>query len=159
MSNYLTKGIVANALNMPSVSADVAPRLEPFIELAEHLGTFVGQLANRTIDSIEIEYVGDETQLGKESLTAAVLAGALSLFWTESIWCPLLAAPKKRVLRLARMSKAERAVLMKTIFAFPFTRRGRFILSLARFFLTASRVSFKLRELIWKPNSRALCYT
>ena len=80
MSNYLTKGIVANALNMPSVSADVAPRLEPFIELAEHLGTFVGQLANRTIDSIEIEYVGDETQLGKESLTAAVLAGALKPF-------------------------------------------------------------------------------
>lgn len=80
ISDYLTKGVVANALNMPSVSAEAAKNLEPFIELAEHLGAFTGQLIKKAIDAVEIEYVGNEVQACKDSLTAATLAGALRPF-------------------------------------------------------------------------------
>ena len=44
MADYLITGAVSNALNMPSISAEEAPRLRPFIALAEKLGSFAGQL-------------------------------------------------------------------------------------------------------------------
>ena len=43
MSDYLLEGAVSNAINMPSISADEAPVLRPFVKLAEHLGSFAGQ--------------------------------------------------------------------------------------------------------------------
>ena len=44
MADYLINGAVSNALNMPSISAEEAPRLTPFVRLAEQLGSFAGQL-------------------------------------------------------------------------------------------------------------------
>ena len=44
MADYLTTGAVRNALNMPSITAEEAPRLTPFVRLAEQLGSFAGQL-------------------------------------------------------------------------------------------------------------------
>ena len=81
MANYLKDGVVANALNMPSISAEDAPRVAPFIELAEHLGAFAGQLAHGAISRVEIEYVGDDVQSGREPLTAALLAGVMKPFF------------------------------------------------------------------------------
>ena len=52
-------GAVINALNMPSVSAEEAPRLKPYMELAEQLGGFAGQLTARGGDpAVTIEYEG-----------------------------------------------------------------------------------------------------
>ena len=44
MADYLVNGAVSNALNMPSITAEEAPRLTPFVKLAEQLGSFAGQL-------------------------------------------------------------------------------------------------------------------
>ena len=44
MSDYLLQGAIPNALNFPSITAEEAPRLKPFVALAEKLGSFVGQL-------------------------------------------------------------------------------------------------------------------
>ena len=49
MADYLVSGAVANALNMPSITAEEAPRLIPFVKLAEKLGSFAGQLTETTI--------------------------------------------------------------------------------------------------------------
>ena len=81
MADYLKEGIVANALNMPSISAEDAPRAAPFIELAAHLGAFAGQLAHGVISRVEIEYVGNEVQSVREPLTAALLAGVMKPFF------------------------------------------------------------------------------
>ena len=66
MSDYLVNGAVTNALNMPSITAEEAPRLKPFIKLAEVLGAFVGQVTEEPIKEIEILYRrldrGDEHQ-------------------------------------------------------------------------------------------------
>ena len=77
MSDYLMHGAIANALNAPSVTAEEAPILRPWINLAELLGSFAGQVTETAISAIEIEYVGDVGQLNLRPLTAALSAGLL----------------------------------------------------------------------------------
>jgi len=77
MADYLLTGAVSNALNSPSVTADEAPKLKPFIALAEKLGAFAGQMVDSDLKSIEIAYVGEVSKLNVKPLTAAALAGVL----------------------------------------------------------------------------------
>jgi D-3-phosphoglycerate dehydrogenase len=77
MSDYLLSGAVVNSLNMPSVSAEDAPRLAPYLRLAENLGSFAGQLTETGIKAVSIEYEGAVAQLNVKPLTQAVLMGLL----------------------------------------------------------------------------------
>ena len=77
MSDYLLTGAVTNALNMPSVTAEEAPRLTPFTQLAEKLGAFAGQISEFGFDEIVIEYEGEVSELNRKPITAAALAGLL----------------------------------------------------------------------------------
>lgn len=77
MSDYLNKGAVTNALNMPSVSAEEAPILKPFIALAEQLGSFAGQITESAIRKVEILFDGKVSQMNIRPLTSAALAGLL----------------------------------------------------------------------------------
>lgn len=77
MSDYLTKGAITNAVNFPSITAEEAPRLTPFIKLAEQLGSFAGQLTEVPINAIRIEYCGEVAGLNVKPMTAAALAGVL----------------------------------------------------------------------------------
>jgi D-3-phosphoglycerate dehydrogenase len=81
MSDFLLSGAVTNAINMPSVSAEDAPRLKPYMELCRLLGSFAGQLTQTregTLRSVAIEYEGHAAALNHRPLTAAALAGVLS---------------------------------------------------------------------------------
>jgi len=78
MSDYLLSGAVANALNMASVTAEEAPRLKPYFELARQLGSFAGQLTQSALTSVHIEYIGHVATLNTRPLTAIVLEGLLS---------------------------------------------------------------------------------
>jgi D-3-phosphoglycerate dehydrogenase len=77
MSDYLLTGAVTNALNSPSVTADEAPKLKPFVALAERLGAFAGQMIDVEVKAIEIAYEGEVASLNTRPLTAAALAGVL----------------------------------------------------------------------------------
>ncbi|MFQ8431690.1 phosphoglycerate dehydrogenase [Amaricoccus sp. W119] len=77
MSDYLMNGAVSNALNAPSVTAEEAPVLKPWVTLAETLGSFAGQVTEDPIEEIEIEYVGEVGDLNLKPLTAALSAGLL----------------------------------------------------------------------------------
>jgi D-3-phosphoglycerate dehydrogenase / 2-oxoglutarate reductase len=77
MSDYLMRGAIANAVNVPSISADEAPRLKPFVALADYLGFFAGQLAKTDIKRVSIIYEGGLIDLKIKALTAAVIAGLL----------------------------------------------------------------------------------
>jgi D-3-phosphoglycerate dehydrogenase len=77
MADYLLSGAVTNALNMPSITAEEAPRLKPFAQLAEKLGTFAGQIADDGLEAVEIEYEGEVAKLNCKPLTAAALAGLM----------------------------------------------------------------------------------
>ena len=78
MSDFLMNGAVTNALNMPSVSAEDAPRLKPYLKLAELLGSFAGQVVEGSLKSITIEYEGAVAALNTKPLTATVLMGVLA---------------------------------------------------------------------------------
>ena len=75
MSDYLVNGGVTNALNMPSLSAEEAPKLKPYMALAERLGSLVGQLAHGNLEKISIEREGHAAELSGKPITGAVLAG------------------------------------------------------------------------------------
>jgi D-3-phosphoglycerate dehydrogenase len=80
ISDFLLTGSVTNALNMPSVSAEEAPRLRPYMELCRLLGAFAGQLTQAkdgVIQRVLIEYEGAAAPLNHRPLSAAALAGLL----------------------------------------------------------------------------------
>jgi D-3-phosphoglycerate dehydrogenase / 2-oxoglutarate reductase len=77
MADYLLTGAITNALNFPSISAAEAPKLNPYVKLAEQLGSFAGQLTESMIIGIRVEYAGEIATLNVKPLTAAVIAGVL----------------------------------------------------------------------------------
>jgi D-3-phosphoglycerate dehydrogenase len=78
ISDFLLTGAVTNALNMPAVTAEEAPRLRPFMKLCEQLGGFAGQITETGLKSIRIEYQGAVAELNTKPLSATVLQGLLS---------------------------------------------------------------------------------
>jgi D-3-phosphoglycerate dehydrogenase len=78
MADFLLQGAVVNAINMPSLSAEDAPKLKPYLRLAEQLGGFAGQITEGGLKSITIEYEGHVAGLNLRPLTAVVLKGLLS---------------------------------------------------------------------------------
>jgi D-3-phosphoglycerate dehydrogenase len=77
MSDYLLNGAISNAVNFPSITAEEAPKLKPFIELAENLGSFAGQLTDSDIAKVQITYEGEVAEMKIKALTSAALTGLL----------------------------------------------------------------------------------
>jgi D-3-phosphoglycerate dehydrogenase / 2-oxoglutarate reductase len=80
MAEYLTTGGVANALNMPSLTPEEAPKLKPYMALAEELGSIAGQLIDGDIQGVTVEYEGSIAELNTKPVTAGVLAGLMRVF-------------------------------------------------------------------------------
>ena len=78
LSDYLNDGTVINSINMPSVSAEDATKLAPYLELAEQIGSFAGQVTETAIKKVQIEYCGHAAELNTRPLTAVALKGLLS---------------------------------------------------------------------------------
>ena len=77
IADYLLTGAIVNALNMPSIGADEAALVRPWISLAEKLGAFAGQLTETSLQAVEILYEGTAAALNQRALTQAALAGLL----------------------------------------------------------------------------------
>ncbi|MBE1293967.1 MAG: phosphoglycerate dehydrogenase [Rhodobacteraceae bacterium] len=77
MSNYLLTGAVENALNMPSVTAEEAKVMGPWIKLADHLGSFSGQMTDEPIKAINILYDGVVSDMNLAALNCSVVAGIM----------------------------------------------------------------------------------
>jgi D-3-phosphoglycerate dehydrogenase len=77
ISDYLLTGAITNALNMPSINAEEAQKVKPWIVLAEKLGAFVGQLTDTSLQTVEILYEGTAADLNQRALTQAAIAGLL----------------------------------------------------------------------------------
>lgn len=78
MADFLIDGAVTNALNMPSLSAEEAALLAPYMKLAEQLGMFAGQLTETGIKEVELEYEGVVADLNTKALTSTALCGLLT---------------------------------------------------------------------------------
>jgi D-3-phosphoglycerate dehydrogenase len=78
MADYLTTGAVTNALNIPSMSAEDAAKLKPYLTLADQLGSFAGQLTEHGLKEVKIDYEGNAGKLNTKPLTAVALKGLLA---------------------------------------------------------------------------------
>jgi len=76
---YLINGVITNAVNFPSLSREVMDRLLPHLNLAEKMGSLIGQLV-RKINAITVSYTGDMANLETRPLTHAILKGLLGSF-------------------------------------------------------------------------------
>ncbi|SEW29937.1 D-3-phosphoglycerate dehydrogenase [Aliiroseovarius sediminilitoris] len=96
MSDYLLTGAVQNALNMPSVTAEEAKVMGPWIKLAEHLGAFVGQLTEGPIKAVNILYDGVASEMNLKALDCAVLSGLMKpvLPDVNMVSAPIVAADR-----------------------------------------------------------------
>ena len=108
MSDYLLKGAVTNAINMPSISAEEAPRLKPFVSLADVLGAFVGQVTESAIKEVEILYEGSTAEMNTKALTSAVLAGLIreQVADVNMVSAPIMAKERGIVLSEVKRDKS-----------------------------------------------------
>ena len=93
MSDFLLTGAVSNAVNAPAVSAEDAPKLRPYLKLAERLGGFVGQLLDSAPTKVAIDYEGQVADLNTKPLTATALSALLApqLESVNSVSAPTIA--------------------------------------------------------------------
>ena len=108
MADYLLTGAVTNALNMPSVSAEEAVRLKPYMSLAEQLGSFAGQVTTSAVSEVTIAYEGICGELNCKPLTAVVLQGLLSplMVGVNMVNAPAIAKQRDVVVREVRSDQA-----------------------------------------------------
>ncbi|NQE63233.1 D-3-phosphoglycerate dehydrogenase [Caulobacter sp. RHG1] len=83
VSDYLLTGAVTNALNSPSITAEEAPKLKPFVALAEKIGALAGQMVDFGIKAIDIAFEGEASKLNVKPMTSAALAGVLKPMLAE----------------------------------------------------------------------------
>jgi D-3-phosphoglycerate dehydrogenase len=110
MSDYLLSGAVSNALNMPSVTAEEAKVMGPWLKLAEHLGAFVGQLTDEPIKAVNILYDGTVSQMNLDALNCAAIAGLMKASNPDvnMVSAPVLA--KDRGIKISRTTQAKTGV-------------------------------------------------
>ena len=107
MSDYLLRGAISNAVNFPSITAEEAPRLTPWVKLAEQLGSFAGQLTETSIKGIRIEYSGDVATLNTKPLTAAALAGVLRPLLSDVNMVSAAVNAKERGIMLEEVTRGQ----------------------------------------------------
>jgi D-3-phosphoglycerate dehydrogenase len=107
IADLLLTGAVTNAVNMPSLTAEEAARLKPYMVLAEQLGSFAGQLTETGIRAVAIEYDGAIAELNTRPLTATVLTGLLApqLASVNMVNAPLIC--RQRDIRISETTRAE----------------------------------------------------
>ena len=108
MSDYLLTGAITNSVNVPSISAEEAPKLTPFAELAQQLGSFAGQLTEEGINEVTLEYEGDVAEMNTRVLTNAALTGLLKpqLEDVNTVSAPVIA--KERGIQVAEVKREQR---------------------------------------------------
>jgi D-3-phosphoglycerate dehydrogenase len=123
MSDYLINGAISNAVNFPSISAEEAPRLRPFVALAEKLGSFAGQLTESGISKVQIAYEGAVAGMNTKALTAAAIAGLLRpmLQDVNVVSAPIVA--KERGVVIEEMTRAAAGDYESLITVTVFTER------------------------------------
>src|SRR5271154_7641843 len=110
MSDYLTRGAISNAIIFPSITAEEAPRLRPFVALAQGLGSFAGQLTEAPIQKVTLVYEGAVAELKVKALTSAAIAGLLrpSLVDVNVVSAPTVAAHRGIVIEeMTRASEGD----------------------------------------------------
>ena len=110
MANYLLDGAVENALNMPSMTAEEAKVMGPWVKLAEHLGSFIGQMTDDAIKAINITYDGLVAGMNLKALDAAVVAGIMKASQPDMNMVSAPVVAKERGIQISTTSQDKSGV-------------------------------------------------
>jgi len=110
MADYLLTGAVQNALNMPSVTAEEAAIMGPWIKLASHLGAFVGQMTDEPIKAVNILYDGVAVPMNRNALNAAVIAGVMKSVNPDANMVSAPVVAKERGIQIATTTQDKSGV-------------------------------------------------
>jgi D-3-phosphoglycerate dehydrogenase len=83
--DYLLYGTIRNAVNFPSIPADQVSRLQPYVSLAEKLGSFSSQVFEGGVTEITVEYRGEAAEINTAPVTMAAIKGFLSPILLETV--------------------------------------------------------------------------
>ena len=78
VKEYLKRGVITNAVNVPSVTLEEYQEMQPYIALAERLGSFLAQLGEGRLEEISIRYSGQIAEMKTELLRNAAVQGVLN---------------------------------------------------------------------------------
>jgi len=113
--DYLLDGVVANALNMPSVSPEVLEKIRPYVALAEKLGRFQGQLCEGAIEKVEVEFAGEVSDFNTAPLTLAVLKGLLEGVTDQVNMVNATSIAEKRGIKVTESKSSKKVDFASTI--------------------------------------------
>ena len=108
--DFLQHGIIVNALNVPSVSADLLKEVRPYLELAERMGHFIEQYCAFGLETVSLDYSGGIVDYPTESMTSAFLRGLLAPILGDDVNyvnAPLLARERGIRITEARSRSAD----------------------------------------------------
>ncbi len=78
VKEYLKNGVIQNAVNVPSVSAEEYAEMQPYIVLAERMGAFLAQISQGSIEEISLRYSGHIAEWKTELVRNAAIKGILN---------------------------------------------------------------------------------
>ncbi|MHA1164846.1 MAG: phosphoglycerate dehydrogenase [Alphaproteobacteria bacterium] len=107
MADYLLTGAISNAINFPSITAEEAPRLKPYVKLAEQLGSFAGQLTRSGLKEVRLEYSGEIADLNTKALSSAALAGVLRPMLQDVNMVSATAMAKERGIGIVETTRGQ----------------------------------------------------
>ncbi len=109
MSDYLMRDAISNAVNFPAITAEEAPKLKPFIALADRLGSFAGQLIDSNVRKVSITYEGAVADLKIKALTASMVAALLRPLLADVNVVSAPAVAKERGIVIDEVTRAAEA--------------------------------------------------
>ncbi len=109
MSDYLMRDAISNAVNFPAITAEEAPKLKPFIALADRLGSFAGQLIDSNVRKVSITYEGAVADLKIKALTASMIAALLRPLLADVNVVSAPAVAKERGIVIEEVTRAAEA--------------------------------------------------
>ncbi|MBN1636584.1 MAG: phosphoglycerate dehydrogenase [Deltaproteobacteria bacterium] len=108
--DYLNDGVIRNALNAPSVGPEMLPKMKPYIDLAEKMGSFIGQVISGRVQKININYTGEAATLETEPITIALLKGLLSVFVDDANYVNAPVLVKERGIDIIKSHSSQEKI-------------------------------------------------
>jgi len=108
VKEYLKSGVIQNAVNVPSVSHEEYAEMQPYVVLAERLGSFLAQVSDGALEEISLRYSGHIAEWKTELIRNAAIKGVLNQMLDEKANLVNAAAiASSRGLRVHEMRKPK----------------------------------------------------
>ncbi|MDD3473643.1 MAG: phosphoglycerate dehydrogenase, partial [Syntrophaceae bacterium] len=108
--DFLLTGTIRNAVNAPAVSGEALETLKPYLDLAQRMGLFLGNMIQSGIRSVEAQYSGDMTGMDLKPITTTFLTGLLTPIMLDDVNlvnAPMVAEERGITVSETKVSRSE----------------------------------------------------